>query len=57
MRPAIAQYYPGDSVIHRLDARAKFVAVTALAVALFGLGVALLRRRRAQRSLAVASAR
>jgi energy-coupling factor transport system permease protein len=35
MRPAIAQYYPGDSVVHRLDARAKFVAVTALAVALF----------------------
>ncbi len=35
MRPAIAQYYPGDSPIHRLDARAKFVAVTAVAVALF----------------------
>ena len=35
MRPAVAQYYPGDSVVHRLDARAKFVAVTALAVALF----------------------
>ncbi|HQH21142.1 MAG TPA: energy-coupling factor transporter transmembrane protein EcfT [Thermoleophilia bacterium] len=35
MRPAIAQYYPGDSVIHRLDARAKFVSVTAVAVALF----------------------
>ncbi len=35
MRPAVAQYYPGDSVIHRLDPRAKFVAVTALAIALF----------------------
>lgn len=35
MRPAVAQYYPGDSVIHRLDARAKFIAVAALAVALF----------------------
>ena len=35
MRPAVAQYYPGDSVIHRMDPRAKFVAVTALAVALF----------------------
>ena len=35
MRPTVAQYYPGDSVIHRLDPRAKFVAVTALAVALF----------------------
>ena len=35
MKPAVAQYYPGDSVVHRLDARAKFVAVTALAVALF----------------------
>jgi energy-coupling factor transport system permease protein len=45
VRPAIAQYYPGDSIVHRLDARAKFVAVGALAVALFvrdsfaGLGV------------------
>jgi energy-coupling factor transport system permease protein len=35
VRPAIAQYYPGDSVVHRFDARAKFVAVGALAVALF----------------------
>lgn len=35
MRAAIAQYYPGRSVVHRLDPRAKFVAVTALAVALF----------------------
>lgn len=35
MRAAIAQYYPGGSVIHRLDPRAKFVAVSALAVALF----------------------
>jgi len=35
VRPAVAQYYPGDSVIHRLDPRAKFVAVTALAIALF----------------------
>ena len=35
MRPAVAQYYPGDSVIHRLDPRSKFVAVTALAIALF----------------------
>ena len=35
MRPAIAQYYPGDSLMHRLDPRAKFVAVSALAVALF----------------------
>ncbi len=35
MKAAIAQYYPGTSVIHRLDPRAKFVAVSALAVALF----------------------
>ncbi len=35
MKPTMAQYYPGDSPIHRLDPRAKFVAVTALAVALF----------------------
>ena len=35
MKATIAQYYPGDSFIHRLDPRAKFVAVTALAVALF----------------------
>lgn len=45
MKAAIAQYYPGSSPLHRLDPRAKFVAVTALAVALFvrdsffGLGV------------------
>jgi energy-coupling factor transport system permease protein len=31
----MAQYYPGDSPVHRLDARAKFIAVTALAIALF----------------------
>jgi energy-coupling factor transport system permease protein len=35
VRTAIAQYYPGQSVVHRLDPRAKFVAVSALAVALF----------------------
>jgi energy-coupling factor transport system permease protein len=35
MRATIAQYYPGTSPIHRLDPRAKFVAVTAMAVALF----------------------
>ena len=35
MKPTIAQYYPGDSLMHRLDPRAKFVAVSALAVALF----------------------
>jgi len=35
MKAAIAQYYPGRSVIHRLDPRSKFVAVSALAVALF----------------------
>jgi energy-coupling factor transport system permease protein len=35
VRAAIAQYYPGSSPIHRLDPRAKFVAVTAIAVALF----------------------
>ena len=35
MKAAIAQYYPGSSPLHRLDPRAKFVAVTALAVALF----------------------
>ena len=35
MRPAVARYYPGRSPIHRLDPRAKFLAVTALAVALF----------------------
>jgi energy-coupling factor transport system permease protein len=31
----MTQYYPGDSALHRADPRAKFVAVTALAVALF----------------------
>jgi energy-coupling factor transport system permease protein len=35
MRPAIAQHYPGDSVLHRLDPRAKIVAVTMIAIALF----------------------
>ena len=35
MRATVAQYYPGRSPLHRLDPRAKFVAVTALAVALF----------------------
>ena len=35
VKATIAQYYPGDSSLHRLDPRAKFVAVTALAVALF----------------------
>jgi energy-coupling factor transport system permease protein len=35
VRAAITQYYPGDSPLHRADPRAKFVAVTALAVALF----------------------
>jgi energy-coupling factor transport system permease protein len=35
VKATIAQYYPGTSVIHRLDPRAKFVAVSALAVALF----------------------
>jgi energy-coupling factor transport system permease protein len=35
VKPTIAQYYPGDSLVHRLDPRAKFVAVSALAVALF----------------------
>jgi energy-coupling factor transport system permease protein len=35
VRPTIAQYYPGDSLMHRLDPRAKFVAVSALAIALF----------------------
>lgn len=35
MKATIAQYYPGSSPIHRLDPRAKFVAVSALAVALF----------------------
>jgi energy-coupling factor transport system permease protein len=35
VKSAIAQYYPGDSLVHRLDPRAKIVAVTALAIALF----------------------
>jgi energy-coupling factor transport system permease protein len=35
MRAAIAQYYPADSLLHRIDPRAKFIAVTAIAVALF----------------------
>jgi energy-coupling factor transport system permease protein len=35
VKATIAQYYPGASLIHRLDPRAKFVAVSALAVALF----------------------
>lgn len=35
MKAAIAQYYPGRSVLHRLDPRSKFIAVSALAVALF----------------------
>lgn len=35
MRATITQYYPADSPLHRADPRAKFVAVTALAVALF----------------------
>ena len=35
MKPVISQYYPGDSWLHRADPRAKFVAVLALAVALF----------------------
>jgi energy-coupling factor transport system permease protein len=35
VKSAIAQYYPADSALHRLDPRAKVVAVTALAIALF----------------------
>ena len=35
MRAAMTLCYPGDSPLHRADPRAKFVAVTALAVALF----------------------
>jgi energy-coupling factor transport system permease protein len=35
VKATIAQYYPGTSAVHRLDPRAKFVAVAALAVALF----------------------
>jgi len=35
VKATIAQYYPGDSPLHRLDPRAKFVAVSAIAIALF----------------------
>ena len=35
MKTTIAQYYPGRSPVHRLDPRTKFIAVSALAVALF----------------------
>jgi energy-coupling factor transport system permease protein len=35
VKATIAQYYPGGSVLHRLDPRAKFLAVSGLAVALF----------------------
>jgi len=35
VRMAIAQYYPGSSVLHHFDPRAKIVAVTVVAVALF----------------------
>jgi energy-coupling factor transport system permease protein len=35
VKAAVAQYYPGQSPLHRLDPRAKFVAVAAMAVALF----------------------
>ena len=35
MRPAIAQYYPADSLLHRLDPRTKVVVVMALSIALF----------------------
>jgi len=35
VKAAITQYYPADSPLHRADPRAKFVAVMALAVALF----------------------
>jgi energy-coupling factor transport system permease protein len=35
VKAAIAQHYPADSVLHRLDPRAKIAAVTILAVALF----------------------
>lgn len=34
-RPVIAQYYPGTSLLHRLDPRSKIVATVALAIALF----------------------
>jgi energy-coupling factor transport system permease protein len=35
VKSAIAQYYPSGSTLHGLDPRAKIVAVTALAIALF----------------------
>lgn len=35
MKASVAQYYPGSSPLHRLDPRAKFIAVSALAVSLF----------------------
>jgi energy-coupling factor transport system permease protein len=35
MRAAVAQYYPGSSTVHRLDARCKIVAVAVLSIALF----------------------
>jgi energy-coupling factor transport system permease protein len=35
VKSAIAQYYPADSALHHLDPRAKVVAVTAVAIALF----------------------
>ncbi len=35
MRPAVGQYVAGDSPLHRLDPRVKFVCVSALTVALF----------------------
>lgn len=35
MKMTIAQYYPGESPLHALDPRAKIIAVSALAVALF----------------------
>ncbi len=35
MKATVAQYYPGRSLMHRLDPRAKFIAVTSLAIALF----------------------
>ena len=35
MRMAVAQYFPGDSLVHRFDPRAKVVVVIVLAVGLF----------------------
>ena len=35
MRATVAQYYPGESPLHRLDPRTKIVATTVMAVALF----------------------